>query len=73
VSEYQYYEFAAIDRPLTEQELEEIGALSTRAEITPTSFKNVYHYGSFRGNPLKMMEHDRGKLGRGGDRAGGGR
>lgn len=56
MSEYQYYEFAAIDRPLTEQELAEVGALSSRAEITPTSFKNVYHYGSFRGNPLKMME-----------------
>ncbi|MGH7136447.1 MAG: hypothetical protein ACREHD_11960 [Pirellulales bacterium] len=56
MSEYQYYEFAAIDRPLTEEELEEVGALSSRAEITPTSFKNVYHYGSFRGNPLKMME-----------------
>jgi hypothetical protein len=56
MSEYQYYEFAAIDRPLTEKEMDELGKLSSRAEITPTSFTNVYHYGDFRGNPRKMME-----------------
>ena len=41
MSEYQYYEFRAIDRPLTEEEMDELGALSSRAEITPTSFKNA--------------------------------
>jgi hypothetical protein len=56
MSEYQYYEFAAIDRPLTEEEMNDLGNLSSRAEITPTSFTNVYHYGNFRGDPKKMME-----------------
>lgn len=56
MSEYQYYEFAAIDRPLDEEEMDELRGLSTRAEITPTSFTNVYHFGDFRGNPRKMME-----------------
>lgn len=56
MSEYQYYQFIAIDRPLTEKELSEVGALSTRAEITPTSFTNEYHWGSFRGDPRKMMQ-----------------
>jgi hypothetical protein len=32
VSEYQYYEFAAIDRPLTAREQSELRSLSTRAE-----------------------------------------
>jgi hypothetical protein len=38
VSEYQYYGFAAVDRPLDGCQLEELRALSTRAEITATSF-----------------------------------
>ena len=56
MSEYQYYEFRAIDRPLNEKEMKELRALSTRAEITPTSFSNVYHFGNFRGNPEAMMD-----------------
>src|SRR4051794_22135690 len=30
--------------------------LSTRAEITPTSFVNEYSYGDFRGRPDQLME-----------------
>ena len=56
MSEYQYYEFLAIDRALDDQQLEEVRALSTRAHVTPTSFTNTYHYGSFRGQPLEMMK-----------------
>lgn len=57
VSEYQYYEFQALDRPLTEAEQREVRQLSTRAEITATSFTNEYHFGSFRGKPLDMVKH----------------
>jgi hypothetical protein len=56
MSEYQYYEFRAIDRPLGREEMDELRALSTRAEITPTSFTNTYHWGDFRGKPSAMME-----------------
>ncbi len=56
MSEYQYYEFQAIDKPLDEEALDELGRLSSRAIITPTSFVNEYNYGDFRGNPLKLME-----------------
>jgi hypothetical protein len=35
MSEYQYYEFAAIDRPLTRVEMTELRAVSPRAVITP--------------------------------------
>ena len=38
MSEYQYYEFLAIDRPLERSEIAELRSLSTRAEITPTRF-----------------------------------
>lgn len=56
MSEYQYYEFRAIDRSLTERELRELRALSTRAQITPTSFINFYNWGDFRGDPNALME-----------------
>jgi len=56
MSEYQYYEFRAIDNPLTDRQVGELRKLSTRAEITPTSFTNEYQWGNFCGNPRKMME-----------------
>src|SRR5690242_13493765 len=56
MSEYQYYEFRAIDRPLSETEMDELRALSTRADITPTSFTNTYHWGDFKGNPDTLMD-----------------
>ena len=56
MSEYQYYEFRAIDRPLKQREMDELRKLSTRAEITPTSFTNTYNFGDFRGSPETLME-----------------
>jgi hypothetical protein len=56
MSEYQYYEFLAIDRPLDAAEQAEVRSLSTRARITGTSFVNEYHWGDFRGNPDRLME-----------------
>lgn len=56
MSEYQFYDFYAIDRPLSETQLRELRALSTRAHITPNSFTNHYNFGNFRGRPLEMME-----------------
>jgi hypothetical protein len=55
VSEYQYYEFLALDRPLTTAEQAEVRRLSTRARITATSFTNEYHWGGFRGSPDELM------------------
>lgn len=56
MSEYQYYEFRAIDRPLDERAMAALRALSSRAEITPTSLINVYHFGDFKGNPDRLMD-----------------
>ncbi|HYQ92312.1 MAG TPA: hypothetical protein VES89_09640 [Candidatus Competibacteraceae bacterium] len=56
MSEYQYYEFQAIDRPLTEPEMRELRSYSSRATITPTRFVNHYQWGSFKGNPVVWME-----------------
>src|SRR5512144_814237 len=56
MSEYQYYEFQAIDRPLTDYEMRELRSYSSRATITSTRFVNHYHWGSFKGNPVVWME-----------------
>ena len=56
MSEYQYYEFQAIDRPLTVEEMRILRSYSTRATITPTRFTNHYEWGSFKGNPAVWIE-----------------
>ncbi|WP_246264515.1 hypothetical protein [Acrocarpospora pleiomorpha] len=53
---YQYYEFLALDRPLTDRQQAEVRALSTRARITATGFTNDYQWGDFGGDPNKLME-----------------
>ncbi|MEC3978736.1 hypothetical protein [Amycolatopsis sp. H20-H5] len=57
MSEYQYYEFLAIDRPLDDDEQAEVRSLSTRARITSSSFVNEYHWGDFKGDPRSLIEH----------------
>jgi hypothetical protein len=56
VSEYQYYEFQALDRPLGAADRQALRALSSRARITATSFTNHYNWGDFRGDPAALME-----------------
>lgn len=56
MSEYQYYEFLAVDRPLDTAEQARVRSLSTRARITATSFVNEYHWGDFKGDPGRLME-----------------
>jgi len=45
MSEYQYYEFQAIDRTLYPEEMRYLRAVSTRATITATRFVNDYTLG----------------------------
>jgi hypothetical protein len=56
MSEYQYYEFQAIDRPLSEKEQAEVGSLSSRAEVTSTRAVFTYSYGDFRSDPEKVLQ-----------------
>ncbi len=56
MSEYQYYEFQAIDRPLGADEREKLRAISSRARITATSFVNSYDFGNLKADPLKLLE-----------------
>jgi hypothetical protein len=56
MSEYQYYEFAALDRPLDRRQQSELRSLSTRADITATGLVNTYQWGDFKGDPRALME-----------------
>ena len=56
MSEYQYYDFRALDRPLTRSEMATQPSISTRAAITATSFTNHYEWGDLKANPSRLLE-----------------
>lgn len=56
MSEYQFYEFQAIDRPLTEEERAEIGTWSSRTTPTSTHAIFTYSYGNFPRDEKKAVE-----------------
>lgn len=53
--EYQYYEFQALDRRLTQDEQNELRRLSSRAVVTPNHAIYTYSYGDFRADPEKIL------------------
>jgi hypothetical protein len=56
MSEYQCYEFVALEQPLNAKQMAELRAISTRAEISPTRFWNEYHWGDLKADPVKLIE-----------------
>ena len=55
MSEYEYYEFQVIDRPLHESEQAEISRLSRRVALTPNQAVFTYSYGDFPSNPITVL------------------
>lgn len=55
MSEYQYYEFQAVDRSLTAEEMSDLRSYSSRASITPTTFVVDYAWGNFKGDEDEWM------------------
>jgi hypothetical protein len=53
--EYQYYEFHAIDQPLSADDQEYVGSLSSRVRMAPRYAIFTYSFGDFRGNPLELL------------------
>lgn len=56
MSEYQYYEFQSLDRPLTEEERAEIGSWSSRTTPTSTHAVFTYSFGDFPRDAAKVVE-----------------
>ncbi|TXL78764.1 hypothetical protein FHP25_07150 [Vineibacter terrae] len=55
MSEYQYYEFRAIDRPLDAAAQAALRKISSRGEISAHGFVNSYQWGDFKGEPRRLM------------------
>jgi hypothetical protein len=55
MSEYQYYEFSAIDRPLSAAEMAQLRKLSSRGQISASSFINHYEWGDLKADPSDWM------------------
>ena len=57
MSEYQYYEFAAIDGPISDEGLRYAQGCSSRAEVSRVRWQNTYSYGDFRGSVDTLLKH----------------
>jgi hypothetical protein len=55
MSEFQYYEFQTIDRPLTDEEQADIRKLSSRVEPTAHQAIFTYSFGDFRADPEQVL------------------
>lgn len=56
MSEYQCFEFTAIDEPLTSRQMQELRKISTRADISTTRFWNEYDWGGLKADPLDLLK-----------------
>ena len=55
MSEFQYYEFVAIDSPLSLAVQKKLRAITSRATITATRLVNTYEWGDFKGDPDALI------------------
>jgi hypothetical protein len=55
MSEYQYYEFQSIDRPLDAEQKAYLRTLSSRVQLTSSSAIFTYSYGDFRVDPIDVL------------------
>jgi hypothetical protein len=56
MSEYQYYEWLALDRPLTDQERVQVGRLSSHMDVvTSTQAIVTYHWSGFKHDPIDVL------------------
>lgn len=57
MSEFQYYQFLSLDRPMSADTRRLMASLSSRAQLTSNSAAYTYSYGDFRGDPEQLL-HD---------------
>lgn len=55
MSEYQYYEFCKLNKPLSKECRDEMKALSKRAKVGTHNAQYTYSYGDFRGDELELL------------------
>ena len=57
MSEYQYYEFAAVDGPISDQGLQYARGCSSRANVSRVRWQNTYNFGDFHGSVDTMLKY----------------
>ncbi len=55
MSEYQYYEWQTLERPLTAAEQAEVNGLSSHIDVTSSQAIVTYNWGDFKHDPLKVL------------------
>ncbi|MFZ0009000.1 MAG: hypothetical protein WAK94_12250 [Steroidobacteraceae bacterium] len=55
MSEFQYYEFVSIGRPLSGMERKRLRTITSRATITSTRLVNTYEWGDFKADPREVV------------------
>lgn len=56
MSYHQFYEFRALDRPLTSAQLAEVRGISTRASVTTTRFSVSYDWGDLKASSDSLLD-----------------
>jgi len=57
MSEYQYYRFERLNGCLSANQRQALCSISSRAEITHTSFSVFYHYSDLKAEPVEVMQN----------------
>ena len=57
MSEYQYYEFVAVDGPISDEGLRYARGCSSRAQVSRFRWQNTYHFGDFHGSVDALLKH----------------
>ena len=57
VSEYQYFEFAAMDGPIPDEGLRYARSCSSRAEVSRVRWQNTYNFGDFHGSIDTLLKY----------------
>ncbi len=55
MSEYQYYEWQTLDRPLTPEEQAEVNELSSHIHVTASQAIVTYSWGDFKHDPIQVL------------------
>src|ERR1051325_8756229 len=57
MSEYQYFEFAAVDGPISDEGLRYARGCSSRANVSRVRWQNTYTFGDFHGNVDTLLKY----------------
>ncbi|MEW6239597.1 MAG: hypothetical protein AB1564_02170 [Chloroflexota bacterium] len=55
MSEYQYYEWQTLERPLTTAEQKAVNGLSSHIDVTSTQAVVTYNWGDFKHDPINVL------------------